>query len=64
VVLLDGIEFLVDSNNFNSVLRFLRRTVDMVSQMEQILLVSVGPDTLQQRELRNLEREMDVLRLA
>ncbi len=61
-ILIDGIEFLVDTNNFNSVLGFLRRAVDMVSQGEQILLVSVSPKALHERELKSLEREMDVLR--
>jgi hypothetical protein len=61
-ILVDGIEFLVDTNNFTSVLGFLRRAVDMVAQGEQILLVSVSPRALHERELKNLEREMDVLR--
>ncbi len=64
LVLLDGVEFLVDNNNFNAVLRFLRRLVDLISQGNHIMLVSVSPGTLQERELKNLEREMDVLRLA
>ncbi len=61
-ILIDGVEFLVDTNNFNSVLGFLRRAVDMVSRGEQILLVSVSPKTLHEREVKSLEREMDVLR--
>ncbi len=61
-ILIDGVEFLVDTNNFNSVLGFLRRAVDMVSRGEQILLVSVSPKTLHEREVKGLEREMDVLR--
>ncbi len=60
-LLIDGVEFLVDTNNFSSVLGFLRRAVDMVSRGEQILLVSVSPKTLHERELKNLEREMEVL---
>lgn len=35
-ILIDGVEYLVDTNNFSSVLGFLRRAVDMVSQGEQI----------------------------
>ncbi len=64
LILLDGVEFLVDNNNFNAVLRFLRRLVDLTSQGDRLMLVSVSPGTLQERELKNLEREMDVLRLA
>ncbi len=60
VVVIDGVEYLIDNNNFNAVLRFLRRLVDLVSQTEAILLVSVSPKALSERELKILEREMEV----
>jgi hypothetical protein len=64
VVMIDGVEYLVDNNNFNAVLRFLRRLVDLASQTEAILLVSLSPRALSERELKILEREMEVFRLA
>lgn len=64
VLMIDGVEYLVDNNNFNAVLRFLRRLVDLVSQTNAILLVSLSPGALSERELKILEREMEVFRLA
>jgi hypothetical protein len=64
VVMIDGVEYLVDNNNFNAVLRFLRRLVDLASQTEAILLVSLSPRALSERELKILEREMEVFRLT
>lgn len=62
VVMIDGIEYLVDNNSFNSVLRFLRRLVELVSQSDALLLVSLSPKALSERELKILEREMEILR--
>ncbi|MFQ5837935.1 MAG: DUF835 domain-containing protein [Thermoplasmata archaeon] len=64
VVMIDGVEYLVDNNNFNAVLRFLRRLVDLASQTEATLLVSLSPRALSERELKILEREMEVFRLV
>lgn len=61
VVMIDGIEYLVDNNSFNSVLRFLRRLVDLVSESDAILLVSLSPKALSEKELKILEREMEVV---
>ncbi len=63
-VLLDGIEYLVSNNSFDAVLRFIRRLVDTVSEGHYILLISLGPATLKDQELKMLEREMDVIRVT
>ena len=62
-VLLDGLEYLVSSNSFEAVLKFVRRLVDTVSEGHSIFLLSVGPATVKEQELKMLEREMDILRL-
>lgn len=61
VIFIEGLEFLVDNNNFGAVLKLMRRLVDMVSQGDHILLVSLSPHILQERERRSLEKEMEVL---
>lgn len=58
VVILDGLEYLLTNNKFNSVLRFLRQLVDNVSQTECILLVSLSPDALDQTEVTLLEKDL------
>lgn len=58
-MILDGIEFLISNNNFDGVLRFIRRLIDDVSETKSVLMVTVGPHTLKERELKILEREME-----
>ncbi|MCK4456672.1 MAG: DUF835 domain-containing protein [Thermoplasmata archaeon] len=60
VVVLDGLEYLISNNNFDAVLRFLRRLIDEVSESSAFLLLSVSPKTLREQELKILEREMEV----
>ena len=61
-VMLDGIEYLVSNNSFDAVLRFVRRLVDSVSEGHFRFLISLGPATVKEQELKMLEREMDVVR--
>lgn len=61
-VLIDGIEYLVSNNSFDAVLRFVRRLIDTVSEGHSVLLISLGPATLKEQELKMLEREMEVIR--
>jgi chromosomal replication initiator protein len=60
VVVLDGLEYLTSNNSFDAVLRFLRRLIDEVSESDSLFLLSVSPKTLQEQELKILEREMEV----
>jgi chromosomal replication initiator protein len=64
VVLLDGIEYLVSSNSFDAVLKFVRRLIDTVSEGHYVFIISLGPATLKDQELKMLEREMEVVRLS
>lgn len=60
-IMLDGVEYLVSSNSFDSVLKFLRRLVDHTSESQFTLLVSVSTKTMKEQEIKNLEREMEVV---
>ncbi len=60
-VMLDGVEYLVSSNSFDAVLKFLRRLVDHTSESPFVLLISVSTKTMKEQEIKNLEREMEVL---
>lgn len=62
-VLLDGVEYLVSNNSFDAVLKFVRRLVDTVSEGHYIFIISLGPATLREQELKMLEREMEVVRI-
>ena len=60
-VMLDGVEYLVSSSSFDAVLKFLRRLIDHTSESQFVLLASVSTKTMKEQEIKNLEREMDVL---
>jgi len=64
MVVLDGIQYLISSTNFDSVLRFLRSLIDEVSESKCILALSLSPETLLPQEVSILEREMEVLNLT
>jgi chromosomal replication initiator protein DnaA len=61
ILLVDGLEYLISSNNFESVLKFLRRLIDEVSESKCILLMSLTPGTLGDKEQKILKREMEVI---
>jgi chromosomal replication initiator protein DnaA len=63
-IMLDGVEYLVSNNSFDAVLKFVRRLVDTVSEGHHIFLISLGPATVKEQELRMLEREMEVVHTA
>lgn len=58
VLVLDGLEYLLTNNKFNSVLRFIRQLVDNVSQTECILMVALAPDALDSTEVTLLEKDL------
>jgi hypothetical protein len=58
-LVLDGIEYLISSNSFDPVLRFIRRIIDDVSESQSVLMFTIGPYTLKPQELKILEREME-----
>src|SRR5881409_512425 len=61
-ILLDGIEYLVSNRSFDAVLMFVRRLLDAISESRYAFIISVGPATLKEQELKTLEREMEVIR--
>lgn len=64
MVILDGIQYLVSSTNFESTLRFLRSLIDEISESNAILVISLSPETMKPQEVSILEREMEVLNLT
>jgi hypothetical protein len=60
-VMLDGVEYLASSSSFDAVLKFLRRLIDHTSESQFTFLASVSTKTMKEQEIKNLEREMDVL---
>ncbi|HKW43882.1 MAG TPA: DUF835 domain-containing protein, partial [Thermoplasmata archaeon] len=61
-VVLDGIEYLASNNSFDAVLKFVRRLLDHMSESRYAFIISLGPATIKDQELKTLEREMEVIR--
>ncbi|OGS55461.1 MAG: hypothetical protein A3K60_05540 [Euryarchaeota archaeon RBG_19FT_COMBO_56_21] len=64
MIVLDGVQYLVSSTNFEAVLRFLRSLIDEISESDCIFAISLSPETMKQQEVSILEREMEVLNLT
>jgi chromosomal replication initiator protein DnaA len=64
MVVVDGIQYLISSTNFDAVLRFLRTLIDEMSESKCILALSLSPETLLPQEVSILEREMEALNLT
>jgi hypothetical protein len=59
IVLLEGLEYLINQNDFKNVLKFLSGTKDQVFLAKGILLVPFDPVVLDPKDLKALERESD-----
>ncbi len=61
VILLDGLEFLIINNGFLQTLMFVEHVNEFIMQQHGILLLPVSPETLEEKELALLERNVKVL---
>ncbi|MCQ5375506.1 MAG: DUF835 domain-containing protein [Methanomassiliicoccales archaeon] len=61
IVLIDGIEFLVISNDFNKALRMIHHVTEAVMEYKSRLLISIDPRAFDARELALLERNMEII---
>jgi predicted hydrocarbon binding protein len=62
VVLLDGLEYLITHNNYEPILRFLQILNDKVAIGDSILIMPINPGTLDNKNLKLLEREFEVFK--
>lgn len=60
-VLIDDVQYLKSHNGFDAVVSFLRSVIDKISESDDILIVSVNPNSLKTTEVAILEREMRTL---
>jgi len=61
VVLVDGIEYLVTTNDFQKVLRTIDRWTDAIMTSSTRLVISVDPRSFDRKELALLERNREVV---
>ncbi|MEM2900907.1 MAG: DUF835 domain-containing protein [Thermoplasmata archaeon] len=58
ILLLDGVEYLITQNNFQTVLKFLQLLGDEIAVKQSRMLVSIDPEAIDKRELALFERNM------
>lgn len=61
VVLLDGLEYLITTNGFSSVLKFLHDIREWVILNDAIFILLVSPAALDEKELALIERNMEMV---
>ncbi len=60
-ILLDGLEYLIINNGFLQTLMFVEHVNEFVMQRRAIVIIPVSPDTMEEKELALLERNVKVL---
>ncbi len=60
-VLLDGLEYLIINNGFLQTLMFVEHVNEFVMQRRAVIILPVSPETLEEKELALLERNVKVL---
>lgn len=61
IVMLDGVEYLINQNSFDLVMGFLNHIRDLLIIKDSVLMVSLDSHTLEKRELALIERSMNVI---
>jgi predicted hydrocarbon binding protein len=60
-VMITGLEYLIVQNNYHSALKFLQLVRDQVAIYDSILIATISPETLSEKDLKLIEREMEPL---
>lgn len=63
IVILEGLEYLIAQNNFDIVLKFIQALRDLVLIENSRLIIPLNKDAFSQKELAQLEKELEVLKL-
>jgi hypothetical protein len=63
IILLDGLGYLIQHNNFRRVLHFLHRLGDKIAVSNSRLIITISPSTIGDRELKLLELEADIIEI-
>ncbi|MBU7027806.1 MAG: DUF835 domain-containing protein [Theionarchaea archaeon] len=58
-ILLDGLEYLILQNDFETVLKFVYSVADYISLHNAILLLPLSPKILSKAQIKMLERELE-----
>ncbi len=59
IIVLEGLEYMISHNGFNSVLSFIQSLTESMVTKKGILILSLNPDALDPRELSLLKKDMN-----
>ncbi|MGM0509650.1 MAG: class I tRNA ligase family protein [Thermoplasmatota archaeon] len=59
VILLYGLQYLIDNNDFDTVLHIIQSLKDQIAVSESILMISINPKMMEEEDLEVLETEVD-----
>lgn len=62
IIMLSGLEYLISQNSFSSVLKFVQLLRDQIAIHGSVLLAPISPLTVEERELKLIEREFEIIR--
>jgi len=62
IIMLDGIEYIMTKNSFNQTLQLVHHVKDVVSMYNTLLIIPLSPNAIELRELKLLERELEVIK--
>jgi len=60
IVILAGLEYLISHNTYQSVLKFIQLVNELISVKGAVLLVPLSPLTLEEKDLKMVERELTI----
>ncbi len=58
VLLISGMEYMISHNSYASVLKFVQLLNELMAVRSSVLIVSLSPKTLEEKDLKTLEREL------
>jgi two-component system cell cycle response regulator len=61
IILLEGLEYLISQNSYQIILRFIQLINDKIMLSRCIIITTIDPLILTERELHLLERDMKLL---
>ncbi len=60
VIVIDGLEYLINNNNFNSVLHVLQLMKDKISMCDSVLILPINPLTMDEQHISILRGELEI----
>lgn len=63
VIVLEGLPLLILNNDFNQVLKMVHQIMDMLVEAQSVLLISIDPRLMEEKDLALLERNMETRKI-